>query len=429
MDITYKIKNSIKQKGFFQDSAVMLLGNGLGNGLMLVAGIIVARILGNDLYGQYGLVKTTMFYIASLSTFGLGFSITKYVSTCVSNASTKLKSYIYYSIQITLAFSLFLAILLILFSKQIALFLNEPSLTRALSFLAIIIVVRALNTCMIGILAGLKDFKTVAINVTISGLTMLLLALPLTHFYSLYGALIALLASQGGYLILNIIHIKKVYIGLDQEIDKSTRKELLLFSIPIAMQEMSFMVCNWGISLMIPKLCSFGEYGIYSAANQWNAIILYIPSVLTNVILSYLSSTVGNKNEHNRTLGLMTKVNFVSALIPFIVVSALSMPITRLYGPTFNGLNVTLVVIVFSTVFVALSNVYSSELISHEKVWPLFFMRFSRDLIIFLGSFLVITLNIINSGATSVAVCTVVANILFFFMLIIYYNNYLKLNE
>lgn len=429
MNITHKIKNSIKQKGFFQDSALMLLGNGLGNGLMLVAGIIVARILGNDLYGQYGLVKTTMFYIASLSTFGLGFSITKYVSTCVSNASTKLKSYIYYSIQITLAFSLFLAILLILFSKQIALFLNEPSLTRALSFLAIIIVVRALNTCMIGILAGLKDFKTVAINVAISGLTMLVLALLLTPFYSLYGALIALLTSQSIYLILNTIHIRKFSVNLDQVIEKGVRKELLLFSMPIAMQEMSFMICNWGISLMIPKLCSFGEYGIYSAANQWNAIILYIPSVLTNVILSYLSSTVGDKKEHNRTLGLMTKVNFVSALIPFIIVAVLSSPISSLYGPTFAGLNITLTVLVFSTVFVALSNVYSSELISYEKVWPLFFMRFSRDIIIFLGSLLVIRINILSNGATSVAVCTVIANVLFFLMLIIYYKNYIKVNE
>lgn len=407
----------------------MLVGNGLGNGLMLVAGIIVARILGNDLYGQYGLVKTTMFYIASLSTFGLGFSITKFVSTCVSTASSKLKSYIYYSIQITLVFSLFLAVVLVLFSKQIALFLEEPTLTQALSFLAIIIVVRALNTCMIGILAGLKDFRTVAKNVAISGMTMLLLALPLTHFYSLYGALVSLLASQGVYLILNIIHIKRVYRGLSQEIDRSTRRELLLFSMPIAMQEMSFMVCNWGISLMIPKLCSFGDYGIYSAANQWNAIILYIPSVLTNVILSYLSSTVGDRNEHNRTLGLMTKVNFISALIPFIIVAALSTPISRLYGPTFNGLNDTLVVLVLSTVFVALSNVYSSELISHEKVWPLFFMRFSRDLIIFLGSLVVITLDILNSGATSVAVCTVAANVLFFFLLIIYYRNHIKVNE
>lgn len=429
MKIISRIKNSIQQKGFFQDSALMLVGNGLGNGLMLVAGIIVARILGNDLYGQYGLVKTTMFYIASLSTFGLGFSITKYVSTCVSTASSKLKSYIYYSIQITLVFSLFLAVVLVLFSKQIALFLEEPTLTQALSFLAIIIVVRALNTCLIGILAGLKDFRTVAKNVAISGMTMLLLALPLTHFYSLYGALVSLLVSQGVYLILNIIHIKRVYRGLSQEIDRSTRRELLLFSMPIAMQEMSFMVCNWGISLMIPKLCSFGDYGIYSAANQWNAIILYIPSVLTNVILSYLSSTVGDKNEHNRTLGLMTKVNFISALIPFIIVAVLSTPISRLYGPTFNGLNDTLVVLVLSTVFVALSNVYSSELISHEKVWPLFFMRFSRDLIIFLGSLVVITLGVLNSGATSVAVCTVAANVLFFFLLIIYYRNHIKVNE
>lgn len=417
-----KIKLTIHTKGFFSDSIWMLAGNGIGNGLMLVAGIIIARILGKDLYGEYGLVKTTMFYIASLSTFGLGFTITKYVSSCIASSNAKLKSYIFYSIQITTVFSVFLASFLILFAKQIAQFLNEPGLTKVLSFLAILIVIRALNTCMIGILAGLKNFKSIAHNVILSGLVMLVLAIPLTFYFSLYGALIALLVSQVGYMILNVIIISREYKALHDDLDTTTRRELISFSFPIALQELSFMLCNWGLTLMIPKLCSFGEYGIFSAANQWNAIILYIPSVLANVVLSYLSGTVQNKAEHSKNLNMMTKVNFLSSLIPFILVFVFSSPISSLYGPSFVGLKETLVILVLSTVFIAISNVYSSELISHGHVWPLFAMRLSRDIIIFAGSYLVIVSSIVDGGAKAVALCTVVANVFFFVVLLVYYR-------
>lgn len=418
----FKIKQLFKSKGFFSDSIWMLCGNGVGNGLLLIAGIIVARILGKDLYGEYGLVKTTMFYIASLSTFGLGFTITKYVASCMATKNKKLKSYIYYSLQITMIFSILLAIMLMLFSKQLALFLNEPRLTNVLFFLAVLIVLRALNTCMIGILAGLKDFKSISLNVTYSGISMLCLAPPLTIYFSLYGSLIALLISQLTYLILNSRVISHVYCGLNEEITSSTRKELVAFSFPIALQELSFMLCNWGIALMIPKLCSFGEYGVFSAASQWNAIILYIPSVLANVILSYLAGTVEDKVIHSKNLNIMTKVNFLSSLIPFIIVFALSSPIASLYGQTFSGLQSTLIILVLSTVFVAISNVYSSELISHGRVWPLFVMRFSRDIIILIGSYLVIISNYID-GAKAVAIFTVLANVVFFFMLKCYYRS------
>ena len=173
---------------------------------------------------------------------------------------------------------------------------------------------------------------------------------------------------------------------------------------------------------MIPKLCSFGEYGIFSAANQWNAIIHYIPSVLANVVLSYLSGTVQNKEEHIKNLKMMTKVNLISSLIPFVIVFIFSSPISSLYGPSFVGLKATLVILVLSTVFVAISNVYSSELIANGHVWPLFAMRLSRDIIIFVGSYLIIVSRIIDGGAKVVALCTVIANILFFVVLMVYYH-------
>ena len=75
-----KIIYIIKYSKLAGDSFWALFGNGLGNLLIMVSGILIARLLGKDLYGQYGVVKSTMFYIASFSCFGMGVTSTKYVS-------------------------------------------------------------------------------------------------------------------------------------------------------------------------------------------------------------------------------------------------------------------------------------------------------------------------------------------------------------
>ncbi|HIX44931.1 MAG TPA: oligosaccharide flippase family protein, partial [Candidatus Barnesiella excrementipullorum] len=45
----------LKQSSIFKDSFWALLGNVLGKGLALIAGIVVARFLGNETYGEYGM--------------------------------------------------------------------------------------------------------------------------------------------------------------------------------------------------------------------------------------------------------------------------------------------------------------------------------------------------------------------------------------
>lgn len=75
-----KIRVTLLNSKLFRDSFWAVFGNGIGNALMLLAGILIARFLGKDLYGEYGVVKTTMFYIASFATFGLGFTSTKYIA-------------------------------------------------------------------------------------------------------------------------------------------------------------------------------------------------------------------------------------------------------------------------------------------------------------------------------------------------------------
>ena len=148
----------IKTNKLAKDSFWSIFGNGLGNLLLLIAGIIIARFLGKDLYGEYGIVKTTMFYIAAFSTFGLGYTSTKFISEYKEKDTQQIRAIILASFRITLVSSVSMCILLFLFAQPLADFINAPQLATSFRFLGLILICRALSTTGTGLLAGLKKF-------------------------------------------------------------------------------------------------------------------------------------------------------------------------------------------------------------------------------------------------------------------------------
>lgn len=374
-------KDKILASSLFKDSFWSVFGSGTGNFLLLLAGIFIARMLGKDLYGEYGIVKTTMFYIATFSTFGLGYTSTKFVAEYVARDENQLRGLICGSLKITLLFSTTLCVLLFLFSGKLSLYVNAPELKTPFRILGIIIICRALSTTGIGILAGFKEFKKLGFNNIFSGLILLVLGTIFTFYGGIKGSLLALLLSQLVYMALNIIFIWRKLLSLPKS---KTKHEgtLLRFSFPVAMQDFSFTLCNWMITLVLTKYASLGELGIWTAASQWNAIVIFIPSVLTNVALSYLSGIVDNQSNQRMMVRKLLAVNFVSSFIPFVIVFLCSGYITSFYGETFAKMQNVINLLLFSTVFESLSRVYQSNLIAEGRNWLLFTLRFFRDMLI-----------------------------------------------
>lgn len=380
--IQNNILKKIKSSRLFKDSFWTVFGNGLGNALLLIAGIVIARILGKDLYGEYGMVKTTMFHIASFSTLGLGFTSTKYIANAVANSMGNLKGIIRTSIVATLGFSLCLCILLFIFADILALYIEEPKSSTAFRALGIIIVFRAINTICIGLLSGYKQFKKVGINSIISGGIMLVLASVLTYMFGLLGSFISLAIAQFINALLNFIAIineykKEIY----EQYRSGLNKEMLIFTIPVTIQEFSWMLCTWGGTMILTKYSSLGDVGIWSVASQWNAIILFVPNLLLNVVLSHLSGLSKDKNNHTKMLKKMLVINFICAFIPFMVVYISADLISSFYGSTFSGLTEVIRVLTFSTIIVCLSNVFHSSLLSEGRNWTLLIFRAVRDML------------------------------------------------
>ena len=419
MDIK-EISKKVSSSSLFKDSFWAVFGNGLGHFLLLLSGIIIARFLGKDIYGEYGVVKTTMFYIASFSTLGLGFTATRFVARYNDTDNALLKGSIISSIIITTISSAVLCFFLFIFSVPLANYLGEPGLSTPFRFLGIIIIAKALSTTTGAILGGTKNFKAVGINNIISGVCMLAMGVGFTYFWGLKGSLVALLSSQLILCILNFFAISKKTLAKLVNVEGQPQYgPLLKFTFPVALQELSYALAQWGVVMLLTKYSSLGEVGLYSAAAQWNAIILFMPSLLSNVVLSYLSGSTDK--QQIKILRLMLLVNFISTLFPFIIVYIFSDFITSFYGSTFVGMKDVMNILVFSTIFDCMSKVFQSNMISKGKNWVLFSYRTIRDITLLALTFFVLYHSTGENGATKYALMSLFVSIGYFILLLLDY--------
>ena len=418
------IISRLRQSQLFSDSLWALLGSAIGKGLALLSGIVVARLLGSETYGEYGTIRNTLMMIAIFSTMGLGYSATKYIAESrAANNNGRIVATHRIATIITKIVSGFIAILLVIAAKDVAIWIDAPHLAGALRLSAIAIVFNAVNTTQTGELAGFGAYKALAKNSAIAGITTFFTSIILTYYQGFNGAIIALILSLFVNVVLNNRSIKR-YIGESNQkgdIDRQYTKEIIKFSIPIALQESLYAITNWFGIFMLIKLSNYTELGLYSAAMQWMAVILFIPGALRNVALSHFSAANNDRQRTNAILRKILLVNFIATFVPFVVIFALSGWIETIYGGSFEGLQPILNICVFTAIVSSLSNVLTQEFISQGKNWFLFFSRLLRDVGTLITAYFVITK--FSYGAISMTSTFLVFQILYLVILSVLYTH------
>lgn len=367
----------ISRSPLAKDSFWALLGSVLGKGLSLLAGIAVARFLGRDIYGEYGLIKSTLLNISIFSTLGLGYTGTRYIAKAYEESRDEIKHILKVIYKVTGLSSSIMAFLLFIFAQPVANFIKAPDMAMALRLTSIIIIINAVNTSQIGIMSGLKQFRQIAINNTYAGILTFVTSTVFTYFGGLSGSLVSLFVSMLFNAVINNQSIRKYCKPFgDKGASVYSTKEIITFSIPIALQESLYSIVAWLGSYLIITYSNYGELGINSAASQWSAVILFIPGVLKNVLLSYFSSSHDTKVLRKR----MILLNFTATFVPWLLIIVSSRFISSFYGETYTNLNLVLIIGCLSPIFSSISSVIIYELISHGENWLVFFIRLLRDL-------------------------------------------------
>ncbi|WP_010523468.1 oligosaccharide flippase family protein [Aquimarina agarivorans] len=416
-----KLIDKIKSNSFAMDSFWAVAGNIVAKGASILGVILIARILGKDLYGEFGSVKNTLTNIAIFSSLGFGYTSTKFVSEYLYDKKEYIgalsKFVINFTFLVSLVTSIFLFFLADFVSNKMV---GDDSLVLYLKLLSVWVIFYTVTVVQIGILAGYKAFKEMAKINLIVGVFGFIASVALTYYYMLIGALIALLLTQIVNFSANFILCRKKIQKSDKKISIQEKWNLLKFTFPISLQESVYALSSWLSVVLLLKYGNYGDVGLYSAAIQWSVVILFVPGILRNVILTHLSGNLKNVESHNKILKRTLILNLVLTLTPTVIVALLSSFIAGFYGKTYEGLQIVLVTVVTSTIFMSMSNVYAQAYMSKDKNWLMLFFRLIKD---FGALLLFVNLNRSFTNVPLNMACSVlIMNIIFLFIIAGFYR-------
>lgn len=383
-----QILDKVFQNSFFRDSFWALLGSVILRGSALVSSIMLAHILLKTTFGEFNSLKNTLTTLAVFTTFGLGYTSTKFVADFLHSKKANLRKLVNQIYRITITFSGVISLLLFVFSANVSSFYYKNSeFSNEIKLLAVWVVLTAISTSQNGIIGGLGIFKKLSLINVVMGIITIILLPVLSYTHGLIGACISLLVIQFVNSILNYILIQKELRIIESNSEATNAgdieyKDILLFSVPLTLIEAFFSIFLWLNYFLLQNYQNYDEVAIYSAAMQWYVVLLFIPTVLRNVILSYFSRN--ESGSRSSVLKNAVLISIITTLIPAAIIFFMAPWVSQMYGKSFSELTLVLRIIVFIPVFSSIINVLEQFLFSVSKNWLVFIICFIKDSFTFL---------------------------------------------
>jgi len=184
---------------------------------------------------------------------------------------------------------------------------------------------------------------------------------------------------------------------------------------------------NWACNaLLVNQPDGYEEMGIFSAANQWYIMLLFLPGLLGGVVLPVLSERLGQKETKQslKTMVLAIKVNALLVL-PLVLIASIASPyIMGLYGDGFRSGWPTLVVVLLTTGMHAVQSPIGQIIAASGKMWIGFLMNSGWAII-----YLTCTYCMVHWGALGLATAKTTAYLCLLTMTYLAFTHIRKINK
>lgn len=353
-------------------------GTILAKFIVLLAGIACAHVLGQEEYGEFNMVRSTIYLFVVFGVAGLGLTATKFISEYRKTDKEHIGSiYILTNGFAFITGTLVTSIILITAPYLSSVLLNAPHLLTPIRVGAFLLFVTVLNGAQQGTLAGFEDFRSIAFNTFLGNLSESVLMLVGGYLYGVTGAV---LGFGVGFIVLYICNNVAIHKDLKandiswhlRSFRRSDLNLLYRFSLPAALASFLVAPVFWCARTMLVQKEGFGELAIYEAAEHWRVVILFIPAAVSQVVLPILSSIVHEGKERFwKVLHYNILLNASIALVLALGICLFSSIIMGFYGKGFVKPEV-LILMALSTIFNAVSSVVGLSIYSRAKMWTSF---------------------------------------------------------
>jgi len=349
----------------------------ISRGLMLLASIFVARMLGKIGYGELGMIQSTVGMFGAFAGFGLGITATKYVAEFRTKDPARAGRVIATASVFAVITGAAMSAALLVFAPWLAEHgINAPHLAGTLRIGAVLLFLTAMNGSQTGAMAGFEAFRTIAqVNLCV-GLASFPLIAGGAYLGGLDGAVWGLAGSAGIHWALNRVAL--FHLGSRHGVPMAMRgwtsemPVLWQFSLPAVLANLTWGPALWICAAMLAhRPNGYGELALFNAANQWFTAALFIPLLMGNVLLASMSDHIGNGKlpAAKRTFTLAIGMNIAVAVPIIAVVIALAPTIMSLYGESFNQGTGVLALVMISAGFVALQTPAEAVMTASGMMW------------------------------------------------------------
>lgn len=354
-----------------------VFGSGAAKGVTLLAMVLTARILGKEAFGEFGFIRSTALTFITFSSFGVGLTATKYIAELLVSDKDRAGRIIGLSYLFTFFSSLIVSAIFYGIAPWLCVSqLNAPHLVGEMQLGSLLLFLLTMMGTQLGVMAGFQDFRGLAFANFVSGIGSLPLYALGAYFGGLWGALIGLLCATGLNIAVNSVFIfrnTKKY-GIKYAFAE-TYKELPIlwkFSLPTLFCSVTYSTLFWGCQLILAAQTNgSAELGVYFAAADFYALILFAPANLSPIFLSFLSELRGRENKigYRKTVFVHLLANVTITAILALPIAIFSKPIMNLFGSDFTDGYRTLCVLCLAAVFFVIGQVVDQIVASQDKMW------------------------------------------------------------
>jgi O-antigen/teichoic acid export membrane protein len=388
-----------------------LAGTALSRVLALAASMVTARFLGKSVYGEYGILSSTVltFQVFAL---GLGLTATRYVAELRAGDPARAGRILGLSAVVSSGAGLLATGMLWVFAPWLATrTLGAPQLAQPLRIAGLSLLFSTMSSAQQGGLAGFEAFRWITWLNVWSGLIGVPLAVAGVWLWGLEGAVWALVATAAVQWLFTGVALRRRAaedrIDIDFRGFWQERSILWTFSLPALAQGVMVSPVTWAASaILVNQPGGFAEMGAYSAANQWYGAVLFLPVALGGAVLPVLSERIGQADlpGGRKVLRAAVAMN-IAVVTPIVLAGSVASPwIMRAYGPSFSAAWPTLVVVLGTAGVVVVLNPIGYLLAATNRLWLGFWMNAGWAVVL-----LAATVLLVHSGAFGVASARLIA--------------------
>ncbi len=336
-----------------------------------------ARFLGKAGFGELGMVQSTVGTFGIFAGLGLGLTATKYVAELREQDPVRVGRILALSAVAALISGILMTTILVAMSPVLARnVFGAPKLAGPLAIGAGLVFFGALNGAQTGALAGFEAFQTIARVNVFAGLT----SFPLIVFgvwrWGIRGAVWGTVAAMAINWALNNRALRREgkTSGIAYEFAGFYKEWRVLhrFTLPAFLASIvvgpAMWICN---TLLVHQPEGYAQLGLYTAADRWRLLILFVPTSVFGMVVPVLSNLYGAGDllGFKRVFRANVLLNSGLALTLASVVTVCAPRIMSVFGKTFHSGWPILAILAFSALPEALNTVLGHPLIVADAMW------------------------------------------------------------